>query len=84
VSLSSRLTEASDAAPKQSGTVRMVHEIFEGDTPYPVVTHVFTGKTREEAKGYFKAHMKTDRFMREMETSGKFGEIKGRTKVTWK
>lgn len=71
-------------AKKQPGTVSMVHEIYEGDTPYPVVVHTFTGKTREEAKGYFKSHMETDKFMRSMEKSGKFGDIKGRTKTTWK
>lgn len=64
--------------------VELVHEIFEGDKPYPVVVHTFKGKTREEAEGYFKAHMKTDKFLFAMETEGKFGKIKGRTKKSWK
>ena len=64
--------------------VELVHEIYEGDTPYPVVTHTFTGKTREEAQQYFDAHMKTDKFMAAMEKDGKFGDITGRTKKSWR
>ncbi|MCZ6504950.1 MAG: hypothetical protein O6834_03085 [Actinobacteria bacterium] len=62
----------------------MVHEIYEGDNDYPAVTHIFTGKTREEAKGYFESHMKTDEFMAAMEKDGQWKEVKGRTKTSWK
>ncbi len=68
----------------KGGLVKLVHDIFEGETPYPVVTHTFTGKTREEVQSYFKAHLKTDKFMASMEKSGSFGEIEGRVKKTWK
>jgi hypothetical protein len=42
------------------------HEFFERATgyAYPVVAHEFTGKTLEEAQGYFRAHMKYDRLLR--------------------
>lgn len=41
---------------------------------YPVVQHVFYGKTIQEARGYFKSHMKTDEFMRD---AVKYGEWRG-------
>lgn len=66
------------------GTVRLVHEIYEGEMPYPVVTHVFEGKTRDEAEGYFKSHMKTDEFLAAMEKDGQWKNVKGRTKKSWK
>ena len=31
---------------------------------YPVVQHVFIGKTQREALGYYHAHLKTDAFLR--------------------
>lgn len=39
---------------------------------YPVVTHTFLGRTREEAWGYHNAHRQADRFLRECEDSGRF------------
>ena len=74
--------ELSEASRTEPGA-QLTHEIYEGDTPYPVVTHVFKGKTREEAEGYFKAHMKTDEFMAAMEKDGRWKDIKGRTKKAW-
>lgn len=42
------------------------HEFFERATAYayPVVAHEFTGKTLDEAKGYFRAHLRYDRMLR--------------------
>lgn len=37
---------------------------------YPVVTHIFRGKTLDEAKSYFRAHMKTDSFLRSAVNTG--------------
>jgi hypothetical protein len=47
-------------------TWRLVVDIFEPGVgrAYPVVRHVFAGKTKEEAEGYFGAHMGTDTFLR--------------------
>lgn len=42
--------------------VKITIATFEGDMPYPVVTHTFTGKTEKEARGYLEAHKKTDSF----------------------
>ena len=38
-------------------------DIYERDQ-YPVVSHIFYGKTLKEANEYFQAHMKTDVFLR--------------------
>lgn len=45
-------------------TIRI--EFFEGATSYayPVVAHEFTGRTLEEARGYFHAHLRYDRMLR--------------------
>jgi len=69
---------------KEGGLVKLVHEIYEGDKPYPAVIHTFTGKTREEAQGYFDAHLETDRFFAAMEKKKRFRDIKGRTKTSWR
>jgi len=46
---------------------RLVVDIFEMSVgyEYPVVRHVFTGRTADEARGYFQAHLETDEFMRD-------------------
>lgn len=38
-------------------------DIYE-QTMYPVVSHIFYGKTLNEAKGYMAAHMETDSFLK--------------------
>lgn len=40
------------------------HRIYEeaAGPSYPVVTHQFRGRTREEAAGYYRAHLKSDAF----------------------
>ena len=38
-------------------------DIYENND-YPVVSHIFYGKTAKEAYGYFQSHMKTDEFLR--------------------
>lgn len=63
--------------------VKLVHEIYEGDTPYPVVTHTFSGKSKAEAESYFNAHMETDRFLSAMEKKKTFKGIQGKTKKSW-
>lgn len=45
-------------------TWRIVQQIYEQDDPDPILTHVFYGKTEEEARGVYRAHMTTDSFMR--------------------
>ena len=43
---------------------RLIVHTFEDGADYPVVTHIFNGSTREEAQGYYKAHLKSDRFLK--------------------
>jgi hypothetical protein len=40
-----------------------IYESEVGDA-YPVVEHVFRGKTKAEAQGYYESHLKTDTFLR--------------------
>ena len=47
----------------------IVVDIYEREI-YPIVTHIFRGKTMSEAKSYFKAHMKTDSFLRSAVNTG--------------
>ena len=44
---------------------RIVSEIFEEGTDYPVVTHIFRGTTPEKARAFFKAHLTTDSFFKD-------------------
>jgi len=39
---------------------------------YPVVRHIFYGRSRAEALGYHKAHRAADTFLRRCEDSGRF------------
>lgn len=43
-----------------------VVDIFEKSvgSDYPVVEHAFFGRTKDEALGYFRAHLTTDDFLR--------------------
>jgi hypothetical protein len=61
------------------------HDIYEPEgvgTDYPVVRHIFYGRTKKEAEGYFSAHMGTDTFLRDCENTGRFGEIVCKTEST--
>lgn len=33
-------------------------------TAHPILRHIFYGRTQEEAVGYYRAHRKTDAFLR--------------------
>jgi len=56
-------------------------DIYESDM-YPVVTHIFYGKTTEEARGYFKAHMKTDSFLRAAVNTGCYKGMRVRVGIS--
>lgn len=56
-------------------------DIFESES-YPVVMHVFYGETIEEARGYFKAHMKTDSFLRESVHKGRYKGMKVKVQIS--
>lgn len=52
-------------------------DIYEAATnyAYPIVTHVFTGKTEKEARAYHDAHRRADAFLRQCEDKGVFGGV---------
>lgn len=52
----------------------VVVNIYENGS-YPVVAHVFYGKTLSEARGYFRSHMRTDEFMRDAINHGEWNGI---------
>jgi hypothetical protein len=51
-------------------------DIYEAATnyAYPVVTHLFNGRTKAEAWRYHDSHRKTDTFLRQCEDRGTFSE----------
>ena len=51
---------------------------------YPVVRHEFIGKTKNEAKAYFKAHLETDDFLYNCYIKRKFKNFKCKTKFKWR
>ncbi len=53
-------------------------DIYENS--YPVVRHIFYGKTFHEAERYERAHMQTDEFLRCAMTKGYFNDFPVRVK----
>ena len=65
----------------------LVHDTYEPEgvgEDYPVVRHIFIGKNKKEAEGYYKSHTKTCEFMRECDKDGKWEQVKCDTKKSWK
>jgi len=60
--------------------VTIRHEFFEKATGYryPVVAHEFSGQNLEEAKAYFRTHLRFDRMLRSVTTSLESGLWGGR------
>jgi len=50
---------------------------------YPVVTHVFYGKTKKEVLQYYKAHLKTDSFFRGCLESNNYKGIRCWSRTGW-
>ena len=48
-------------------------QTYEQGNPIAVVTHVFTGTSIKKAKGYYRAHLRSDAFLRGCQ-SGHFGD----------
>lgn len=62
---------------------RVTLEIFEMDGPtptLPIVVHVFQGRSRNEALGYFRAHEGTDSFFRGAVESGAWNGLRLETR----
>ena len=52
---------------------RLIVDIYEeGTTAYPVVTHIFNGRTQQEAEGYYEAHLRADAFLRGCAVGGHY------------
>lgn len=49
-------------------------ETYEEGGEHPVVTHVFHGKTPEQAVAFYRAHLKSDKFLRDC-VRGRFGKM---------
>ena len=64
----------------------LVVDIYEASVgyDYPVVRHEFVGKTQEEARGYYTAHLGTCTFFRACIDEGRFGEIECKPAEHWK
>ena len=52
------------------------------DHAYPVVTHLFHGRTPREALRYFAAHCKTDAFLRGCVERGRWSTVRCRARVS--
>jgi hypothetical protein len=50
---------------------------------YPVVQHVFLGKTRQEAWGYYKAHLTTDEFLAGCVEKGRWQKVSCSARAGW-
>jgi hypothetical protein len=69
---------------KQPIRAQIVHEIYEAGTAkrgYPVVVHLFNGATKAEARRYFRAHMKTDSFLRGCTKRGKWSQVRCKVRM---
>jgi hypothetical protein len=63
---------------------RLIVDIYESEIQeYPVVTHVFNGKTKKEAMGYFRAHLTTDEFLRDCVNSGRWKTLSCHAVSRW-
>ena len=65
---------------------QLIVDTFEASvgTGYPVLRHIFYGKTKEEARGYYQAHLTTDAFLRGCTLEQHFKAIKCRSTFKWK
>ncbi len=50
---------------------------------YPILTHTFRGRTKNEARGYCEAHLGTDVFFRDCTKRGKWNGIVCPSFVRW-
>lgn len=68
--------------PKLWAYVVNTYEKEVGDA-YPIVQHVFLGKTKEEALGYFNAHLGTDEFLRGCVEQRRWHQVECWTETSW-
>jgi hypothetical protein len=66
--------------------VKLVVDIYEPEgagLDYPILRHEFYGKTREEAWGYYQAHLGTDEFLRDCVTARRWQSVKCQAEIRW-
>lgn len=64
---------------------RIEYSTYEGgNTDYPVVVHQFTGRSEDEARGYLRAHLKTDTFFRGCTLKKRFRNFGCESRVTFR
>jgi hypothetical protein len=67
-----------------SSVIHALHVlIYEEGNSVPVVEHVFRGRTRARAQGYFDSHLETDEFLRDCMAAGRWRKIKCRHVARW-
>ena len=52
----------------------LIVETYEAGGAHPVVTHIFHGNTPGQAKAFYRAHLRSDAFLRKC-NSGHFGKM---------
>ncbi len=57
-------------------------KIYESET-YPIMEHVFRGRTKKEANGYYESHLKTDAFLRGCVKSGRWENVDCHAEARW-
>ncbi len=66
-----------EAKEESDEVVAVTVDTFEPGDNYPVVRHIFYGKTEKEARGYMESHKGTDKFFAAC-FKGKMGKVKCR------
>lgn len=69
----------------------MIHTLivktYEPSRRFPILEHRFSGRTKEEAFGYYQSHLKSDAFLRACEERGVFhagrGDVQCRNTHRW-
>ena len=65
---------------------KLIVDIYEpagAGRDYPVVRHEFFGKTKDEANGYFEAHLGTCRFLRDCVTKSRWKTVTCEIAAEW-
>ena len=60
--------------------IDLVVNTYEENRVTPVVTHVFHGETKEQAIAFYKAHLRSDAFLRKCNAGG-FKGMKCRNEI---
>jgi hypothetical protein len=60
------------------------HDIYEGQDPSPVLTHLFYGATQHDALAVLNAHATYDEFLKAALTTLNFKGIPLRTTYQWR